>query len=257
MKTYLLTITFALILVNTVSAEIIEKKVEYKEGTSRLVGYFYSDSKLKDPAPGIIVFSDWMGVGPFAKERARELVGLGYNAFVADIYGDEHQAKDQKEAGELATKFKSDRKLFRARTQAAFDTFLSFKTVDPKRVSAIGFCFGGTASLELARNGAALAGVVSFHGGLDTPDTSLAKNIKAKILALHGADDPLVPEKDVAAFEAEMRSADVNWELVKYGNAVHAFTNPAAGNDKSKGVAYNEAVAKRAYQAMRDFLALL
>jgi len=233
-------------------AEVREAQVAYKEGSTPLIGYMYTDGS-PGKKPAVLIFSDWMGVGPFAKERAKQLVGLGYSAFVADIYGNEQHAKDQKEAGELATKFKSDRPLMRARARAALETLLKYDTVDPTRVGAMGFCFGGTVSLELARSGAAVAGLVSFHGGLDTPDASLAKNIKGKVLALHGADDPLVPETDVRAFEEEMRKAAVNWELVKYGNAVHAFTNPEAGNDASKGFAYNEPVATRAYQAMQDF----
>jgi dienelactone hydrolase len=234
-------------------AEVIEKRVEYKEGSTRLVGFLYGDDSQKTKLPGVIVFSDWMGVGTFAKDRARELAALGYRAFVADVYGEGKQAKDQTEAGALATTFKSDRPLMRKRARAALDTLLTTAPVEPSKVAAIGFCFGGTVSLELARDGAPLAGVVSFHGGLDTPDPALAKNIKGKLLVLHGADDPLVPEQEVAAFEGEMRDAGVDWQLVKYSRSVHAFTNPQAGLDPKKGIAYNELTAKRAYQAMRDF----
>ncbi|MFN8391761.1 MAG: dienelactone hydrolase family protein [Bdellovibrionota bacterium] len=260
MKTFVTSTLAACILsltvgVRTASADVTERKIEYRKGDAKLIGYVYSDEKVEGNAPGVLVFSDWMGVGPFAKERAKQLVGLGYRAFVADIYGDEKLATDTKEAGELAGKFKADRKLMRARAQAALETFLKTASVDPKRVGAIGFCFGGTVALELARDGAPLAGLVSFHGGLDTPDATQGKNIKGKVLALHGADDPYVPEKDVAAFEDEMRKGGVNWELVKYGNAVHAFTNPAAGTDNSKGAAYNAQAAKRAYESMTNFFA--
>jgi dienelactone hydrolase len=143
----------------------------------------------------------------------------------------------------------------RARAGAGLSVLAKQKNVDPKNVAAIGYCFGGTTALELARGGADLAGVVSFHGDLATPTPEDAKNIKGKVLALHGADDPLVPEKVVEAFEQEMRKGGVDWELVKYGNAVHSFTNPDAGNDNSKGVAYNAKADHRSWQAMKDFFA--
>ena len=125
--------------------------------------------------------------------------------------------------------------------------------VDPKRMAAIGYCFGGTTVLELARSGADLAGVVSFHGGLSTPNPADAKNIKSTVLVLTGADDPSAKPEQVIAFEDEMRNAGVDWYLVSYGNAVHAFTNPASGTDNSKGVAYNEKADKRSWEAMEAF----
>ncbi len=128
---------------------------------------------------------------------------------------------------------------------------------DPKRIAAIGYCFGGTAVLELARSGADIAGVVSFHGGLGTPNPEDAKNIKAKVLALHGADDPNVPPKEVAAFKDEMRQAKVDWQLVLYGGAVHAFTDWNAGSDNSRGVAYNERADHRSWAAMQQFFSEL
>lgn len=238
---------------SSASAEITERRVEYRDGTSPLIGYFYSDSTATVKLPAVLVFSDWMGIGEFAKDRAKRLVGLGYSAFVADIYGGGHQAKDQKEAGELATKFKSDRKLMRARAEAGLRELLKQQGVDSSRIGAMGFCFGGTVSLELARVGAPVAAIISFHGGLSTPDVELAKNIKGKVLVLHGADDPYVPADEVSAFESEMRQGKVNWELVSYGNSVHSFTNPAAGNDNSKGAAYNKQADQRSFEAMKDF----
>jgi dienelactone hydrolase len=129
--------------------------------------------------------------------------------------------------------------------------------VDPNRVAAIGYCFGGGTVLELARSGAELAGVVSFHGNLNTPNPEDAKNINCKVLALHGADDPHVPQEHVLAFQDEMRSGGVDWQMVLYGGAVHSFTNPASGNDPSKGVAYNERADRRSWRAMKSFFAEL
>jgi dienelactone hydrolase len=126
---------------------------------------------------------------------------------------------------------------------------------DPKRIAAIGYCFGGTCVLELARSAADIAGVVSFHGGLDTPTPEDTKQIKCKVLVLHGGDDPHVPAKDVEAFENEMRTGGVDWQLVVYGGAVHGFTNPASGNDKSRGAAYDEKADRRSWEAMKVFFA--
>jgi len=237
----------------TARAEVTETKIEYAEGPTKLVGFLYADDKNTGAVPGVLVFSDWMGVGSFAKEKARELAGLGYAAFVADIYGEGHEAKNPDEAGQLAGKYKSDRPLMRKRAAAGLETLLRKSKADPKKIGAIGFCFGGTVALELARSGANLAGLVTFHGGLATPNPELAKNIHGKVLALHGADDPFVPETEVKAFEDEMRNGKVNWELVKYSNSVHAFTNPAVGTDNSKGAAYNEQAARRSFERMRSF----
>jgi dienelactone hydrolase len=196
-----------------------------------------------------------MGHNPYVRKRAEQLAELGYVAFALDMYGKGVHVKDAQEAGKMASIYKNDRKLMRARAGAGLSVLVKQKSVDPKNIAAIGYCFGGTTALELARGGAALAGVVSFHGDLATPTPEDAKNIKGKILALHGADDPFVPEKVVEAFEQEMRKGGVDWELVKYGNAVHSFTNPDAGNDNSKGAAYNAKADHRSWQAMKDFFA--
>ena len=244
---------FFLTVTSAARAEVTETKIEYSEGSAKLVGFLYSDDKITGKAPGVVVFSDWMGVGQFAKDKARELAGLGYRAFVADVYGDGKEAKNPDEAGQLAGKYKGDRPLMRKRAAAGLDIFLKKAGVDPKKVAAIGFCFGGTVALELARSGGDLAGVVTFHGGLATPNPELAKNIRGKVLVLHGADDPYVADAEVKAFEDEMRSGKVNWELVKYSNSVHAFTNPAAGTDNSKGAAYNEQASQRSFERARSF----
>ena len=245
---------FAVILsVVSVQAKLVTKTVEYKEGATVLEGYLaYDDSKgLK---PGIVVVHDWMGLSDDTKKRADMLAGLGYVALAADIYGKGVRAKDAAEAGKLATQYKSDVKLLRARVTAAYDYLKVQASVDKTKMAAIGYCFGGTTALELARSGAALKGVISFHGGLATPNPADAKNIKGRVLALHGADDPYVGPAEVAGFEKEMRDAKLDWQLVAYGNAVHSFTVKAAGNDNSKGAAYNEKADKRSWIAMNDFL---
>jgi dienelactone hydrolase len=196
-----------------------------------------------------------MGLTDYEKRRAEQLAQLGYVAFCADVYGKGIRPKDRQEAGVEATKYKADRALLRARVNAALDELKRNALADPKRIAAIGYCFGGTAVIELARSGAEVAGIVSFHGGLDSPAPADGKNIKCKVLACHGADDPFVPAKELAAFEDEMRAANVDWQLIQYGGAVHSFTQPMAGNDNSKGAAYNEKADQRSWQAMKDFFA--
>jgi len=255
MTRYYLSLVLPFLLLSTTAAkaEVKENRIDYKQGNTKLIGYSYADEALTGPRPGVLVFSDWMGVGPFAKERGKQLAAMGYRAFVADVYGNGKFAADTKEAGSLSGGFKGDRPLTRARAQAALAELLKDPQVDKSKIGAIGFCFGGLVALELARSGSAVNAIVSFHGALDTPPEFRAKKLASNILALHGADDPLVPPADVSAFEEEMRTSGAKWELVKYGGAVHAFTNPEAGADVTKGVAYNPVVAKRAYEAMSDF----
>ena len=241
-------------LASTLAQAAIETKtVEYRQGDARLVGYLATPKDAKGPLPGVLVVHEWKGLDGYAKRRAEQLAELGYVAFAADIYGDGKIAADAKEAGALAGLYKKDRALLRARTAAGLATLKAQPGVVKEKVAAIGYCFGGTAVLELARSGAELAGVVSFHGGLDTPAPQDAKNIRAKVLVLHGADDPHVPGEQVAAFEQEMRTAGVDWQLIASGGAVHGFTNPANGNDNSKGAAYNAAADARSWLAMQQF----
>jgi dienelactone hydrolase len=203
----------------------------------------------------VLVVHDWYGISDHTRKEVEKLAALGYVAFAADIYGKGVRPTDDKAATEQAKKYKGDRKLLRARARAGLDVLAKNKLVDPTRLASIGFCFGGTTSLELARDGAPLVGVVSFHGGLTTPTPEDAKHIKGKVLALHGGDDPYVPAEDVAAFQKEMRDAGVDWQFISYGGAVHSFTVPAAGTDNSKGAAYNAKADARSWEAMKQFFA--
>ena len=237
-------------------ADVQQKIIEYKDGDAVLAGVLVFKAVPQSPAkvPGVLVVSDWMGVGPFAIERATKLAELGYIAFVADIYGKGIRPTNAQEAGAQAGKYKQDRALLRSRVNAALAVLRDQPGCDGGRVAAMGYCFGGMTVLELARSGAAVVGVVSFHGSLDSPTPADAKQIRGKVLVLHGADDPHVPPADVAAFEEEMRAAGVNWQLTAYGGAVHSFTNPHAGDYSLKGVAYNAQADRRSWQALTDFL---
>ncbi len=235
------------------AAAIVEKPLEYKSGDVVCEGWQAYDDAVIGPRPGVLVVHQWTGISDHEKEAARKLAALGYNVLVADIYGQGVRPQPPA-AGKEAGKYKSDRTLLRARVNAALDVLSHDARTDPSKLAATGYCFGGTTVLELARSGTALKGVVSFHGGLDSPTPADGKNIKAKVLALHGADDPYVPAKDVAAFEAEMKASGVDYKLIKYPGAVHSFTHKAAGNDNSKGAAYNADADRDSWFQMAQFL---
>ncbi|MGE3318465.1 MAG: dienelactone hydrolase family protein [Candidatus Berkiella sp.] len=239
----------------SVQAAIKAEKVSYKADGTTMEGYVaYDTEKKKGLRPGILIVPDWMGVGSFAKEKADKLAKEGYVAFVVDVYGKGVRPKDNKEAGELATKYIGDRALFRKRMRGAYDKLLSMGAVNGKKIMVMGYCFGGTGALELARTGVPLAGIVTFHGGLSNPTPEDAKKIKGPVLVLHGADDPHVPPAEVAAFKEEMKNAPHHYEFIEYPGAVHAFTNPKAGSDTSKGVAYNRAADQQSWEAFEQFL---
>lgn len=234
------------------SAAVQETLVEYKSGDVVCEGIHVVDSAKTGKLPSVLIIHQWTGVSENEKMRARMLAELGYNVFVADIYGKGVRPQPP-ESGKEAGKYKSDRKLYRERLLAGLDELRKTPQADATQIAAIGYCFGGTGVIELARSGAVVKGVVSFHGGLDSPTPADGKNIKGKVLALHGADDPFVPAKDVAAFEQEMKDAGVDFKMVQYPDAVHAFTQVAAGNDNSKGAAYNEAADKASWKEMERF----
>ena len=238
----------------SVHAKIVTQSVEYKQGGTTLEGYLAYDDSISGKRPGVVVVHQWLGLTDYEQNRAVMLAQLGYVAFCADIYGKGIHPNNTTEAGVEATKYKTDRALLRLRVNAALDALKKNELVDTKRVAAIGYCFGGTAVVELARSGAELKGVVSFHGGLDSPTPADGKNIKCKILACHGGDDPFVSAKDLAAFEDEMRSANVDWRLIKYGGAVHSFTQPMA-DGSMPGAKYNERADRRSWQDMKQFFA--
>jgi len=235
------------------SAKLVTQDLDYKDGKTDCQGFLAYDDAKSSPQPSLVLAHQWMGLGDYEKGRARQLAELGYTVLAADIYGKGVRPQDMKAASAQAGKYKGDRALLRRRMNAALKALKRQKSVDPKNIAALGYCFGGTAALELARSGADLKGVVSFHGGLDSPSPEDGKNIKAKVLILHGADDPYVPKKDIEALESELKAAKVDYQFTFYSGAVHAFTQASAGNDPSKGAAYNESADKRSWIAMRDF----
>jgi len=231
-----------------------EMTVVYKDGDVECEGFVVTPEKSKN-SPVVLVVHQWMGLTDYERRRCRELAELGYVAFAVDIYGKGVRPTDKAGAGKEAGKYKGDRGLFRSRLKAGLAAALKVDGVDVERVGAIGYCFGGTGVLELARSGADVDGVVSFHGGLGSPTPADAAKIKGRVLVLHGAVDPFVKAEELVAFEKEMVTNEVDWELVKYGGAVHAFSQPMAGSDPSKGAAYNKRADVRSWKRMKEFLA--
>jgi dienelactone hydrolase len=241
-------------LVSSATAGDIETRtVEYEHKGTVLESYFAIPKEIEGKHAAVLVAHDWHGLKKPFREIAERLARMGYIALAVDIYGKGIRPSDNELAAAEANKYKSDRALLRERVRAGLEELMKQPNVDGSRIAAIGYCFGGTSVLELARSGAQIACVVSFHGGLDALSPDDAKDIKAKVLALHGADDPFVPPEVVAGFQEEMRKGGVDWQLIIYGNAVHSFTLRTAGTDKSRGAAYDERADKRSWEAMKAF----
>lgn len=236
----------------SLEAAIQSKVIDYQQGDATLEGVLVWDDSVSGPRPGVLVVHQWLGLTQYEKHRAEMLAQLGYVAFCADIYGRGIRPKDTTEAGALASKYKADRQLLRERVNAGLDELKKSDLADKNRVAAIGYCFGGTAVIELARSGAQLNGIVSFHGGLDSPTPADGKNIKCPVLICQGADDPFEKPEDLAAFESEMRGAKVDWRLILYGGAVHSFTQPDPGFS-NPGARYNEKADRRSWEDMKMF----
>lgn len=229
--------------------------VEYQIDDTTFKGYVAVDSTREGKLPGVLVIPEYWGLNDYVKNRARQLADLGYVAFVADMYGDGKVTGDSQQAGQWSGEVKGDRMLMRRRAAAGLEQLKKQEKVDTEKLAAIGYCFGGTGVLEMARSNMDVDGVVSFHGGLATGDAETSETIKPKVLVLHGAVDPHVKPAEVQEFAREMKTANADWQLIAYGSAVHAFTNPDAGNDPGKGAAYNELADKRSWEAMKAFFA--
>ena len=235
-------------------AAVQGKTFEYRDGDTALQGYLAYDDAVKTPRPGILLVHDWMGERPLMEQHARDVAKLGYVVLAADIYGKDVRPQNTQEAMQQAGKYRGDIPLLRSRATSGLNALKALPQVNPQKLGAMGYCFGGGVALELARSGAPLTGVVTLHGNLNASNPADAQNIKAKILVLHGADDPHVPPAQVAAFQDEMRAAKVDYQIVAYGGAVHSFTEPEA-NNQAGGAAYNREADQRSFRAMTDFWA--
>jgi len=240
-----------IIVVTNVNAQ--SKTVEYKDGVQILSGISIEPTKAIKGKPGILILPAWMGIDAHAKDSATRLAAMGYTTFVADIYGIDQRPTNFKEAGQKAGYFKKNIKEYQTRIQLALDQLVK-QGANPDNIIVMGYCFGGTGAVEAARTNMKVKGIVSFHGGLGRDDYRTIDVISPKVLVLHGADDTYVPKEEVEKFQNEMRTAKADWEMVYYANAVHSFTDKNAGNDNSKGAAYNEKAEKRSWEAMLAFL---
>lgn len=216
-------------------------------------GYLALDDRIDEPRPAVLVVHDWSGRNEFACQKAQMLAKLGYVGFALDMYGLNRTGQTAEEKSALMQPLMADRALLRARILAAYDAVKAMDEVDASHIAVMGFCFGGLCALDLARSGVALAGAISFHGLLKAPQDVSQHPIQAKILALHGYDDPMVRPAEVEAFAQEMNLAQVDWQVHMYGRVQHAFTNPLA-HDPEAGLRYDPVAEGRAMQSMINFL---
>ncbi|MEK6686171.1 MAG: dienelactone hydrolase family protein [Pseudomonadota bacterium] len=232
---------------------MITKMIDYQDGSRQLEGYL-AYHETDQPKPAVLIAHDWSGRREFACKAAERIADMGYIGFALDMYGKGIFGADgdAEKNGALMSPFATDRALLRRRINAALHAVRQLPQVDATKVAAMGYCFGGMCVLELARSGADVRGVISIHG-IFAPGKVANEKITAKVLCLHGQDDPMVPPEQVLAFETEMTKAGVDWQMHVYGGTMHAFTNPKA-NNPSFGTVYKEVAANRAYQSIANFL---
>ena len=242
----------ALLLTSNISFAQL-KTVKYVDGSQKLNGLSIAPINGSKNKPGVLILPAWKGIDPHSKRSAEKLSKMGYYTFVADIYGEGNYPTNTQEAGKQAGFYKNNIADYHRRIQLALDQLIK-SGANPDNIVVIGYCFGGTGALEAARAGMKTRGVVSFHGGLGRDASRVNNPINTRVLVLHGADDPYEPAAEITAFQQEMRDTKADWEMIYYANAVHAFTEPEAGNDNSKGAAYNEKAATRSWERMKTFL---
>ena len=233
-------------------AELQTKTVDYKHGDTTLKGHLVYDDSLTGKRPGVLVVHEWWGLDDYARSRANQLAKLGYVAFAADMYGEGKVTEHPAEAREMASQVRANVEEWQKRALAGLEILKTHELVDPDRLAAIGYCFGGATVLQLAYSGADLDAVVSFHGALPTPTSEQEKQIMAKILICHGAADSFIPPDQIHALVAALTRAGADWQMVFYGHAKHSFTNPGADDHGLDGIAYNEKADKRSWRDMRQ-----
>jgi dienelactone hydrolase len=233
---------------------IISNTVNYLDGDVVLEGFFAYDNSVSTRRPAILISHAWAGRDEFVMEKAKKIAELGYFAFALDMYGQGKLGKNSEENAQLMQPFMLDRALLQRRIHAALYAIKLLPWVDDKKIAAIGFCFGGLCVLDLARTSANIKGVVAFHGLLSQPSNIPNPKITAKVLVLHGNDDPLSSVEEVLGLEQELTAAGADWQLHCYGNTLHAFTNPLA-NDPNFGTVYQATADKRSWQSMINFFA--
>ncbi|MCQ8115804.1 dienelactone hydrolase family protein [Methylomonas rosea] len=232
---------------------IISNTVSYLDRDTVLEGFFAYDDAIVGQRPVVLIHHAWGGRDQFVADKALKLAELGYLAFATDMYGKGVLGKSPEENAALMQPFIQDRAKLQQRLQAALSTVKLMPWADNARIAAIGFCFGGLCALDLARTGVDICGVVSFHGLLGAPENIPNLSIKAKVLVLHGYDDPMASAEQVLALQNELTKAGADWQLHSYGQTMHAFTNPVA-NNPGFGTVYQPVADRRSWQAMQNFL---
>jgi dienelactone hydrolase len=230
--------------------------VEWEIEGARYAGYLVYDDASAMKRPGLVMVPNWRGVNDSAVDKARAIAGDDYVVLVADLYGADVRPKDNAEAGRAAAPLREDRPEMRRRMRRAVEVLAvqaELAPLDAGRIGAFGYCFGGTAVLELARDGADVAGVVSLHGGLGTPLPAGKGAVETSVLVLNGADDRGISDEDILAFQDEMDAAGADWQFVNFSGAVHCFAEPDAGNDPESNCRYHERSARRAHEMLHDF----
>jgi dienelactone hydrolase len=226
----------------------------YHDGETRLEAFVARDPVRSGPRPVVLVGHAWGGRDDFACAKALSLAELGYVGFALDMYGQGVHASETEQCAALMAPFVEDRSLLQRRMRLALAAARGIDAVDPSRAAAIGFCFGGMCALDLARSGADVRGVISFHGLLTPPDNLDGQSISSKVLVLHGYDDPMARPEAMTALAEELSAAGADWQIHAYGNTVHAFTNPMA-QDAAFGTVYSATADHRSWRAAREFLA--
>jgi len=232
---------------------IVEELIDYEHDGAQLQGFLAYDDAVKGARPSILISHAWGGLSDFECDKARTLAGLGYTAFALDLFGKGVRGSSPEENSKLIEPFIKDRALLQSRMTRSLEILGELSVADSNKIVAIGFCFGGLCVLDLARIGTGIRGVVSFHGLFAQPDNTAGTKIRAKVLVLHGHEDPMVPVDDVIALEKELTAADADWQIHVYGHTQHAFTNPDA-NDPNLGAFYNAAADRRSWQTLLNFL---
>jgi len=251
MKRQLWSVLILLASLTTAQAAVKGEEVSYQDGDTVMKGYLAYNDNIKGKRPGVLVVHEWWGHNEYARKRARMLAELGYTALAVDMYGDGKKADHPKDAGKFSGAVKKNMPVARARFLAAKATLEKHDTVDAGKIGAVGYCFGGSMVLEMARAGMALQGVVSVHGSLGTSSPAQAGKVKARVLVLNGADDPFIKPESIAAFKKEMEAAGVNYRFINYPGAKHSFSNPDADKFSKQfnipALDYNEDVDNKSW----------
>jgi dienelactone hydrolase len=246
----LIAVAAAALTAGAAHAAVVSKTVDYEYGGVKLKGFLAYDDAQKGKRPGVLVVHEWWGLNDYAKMRCKKLAEAGYVAFAPDMYGEGKVTEHPEDAGKMASVVRQNVKVWRGRAQAGLDVLKSQPNVDPGRLAAIGYCFGGTTALQLAAGGADLKAVATFHAALPKLTVDEAKKIKARVLICHGADDLFIKPEDIKSFRETLDKAGVKYEFVPYKGAVHSFTVPGADKHMIKGMAYDKAADEDSWKRM-------